>query len=191
MSQDLPSASARRVVTFRQSNGHSTIHANTAASRVTEYKHVNGMQTSILWATEPGAPLPVGYVDPVPGLTSLHPMPGGSVFMTITLPPDAVYLSPGFDPVAAAAEQAAVAPGLAELFEADAPGFHTTDTIDYVIVLDGEIWLETDSEEIRLQAHDVVVQNGTRHAWRNHGSRSATLAVVLMGAVRRSAAELR
>ncbi|TWC63002.1 hypothetical protein FBY10_11521 [Pseudomonas sp. SJZ103] len=101
--------------------------------------------------------------------------------MILTLPPDAVYANPGFDFAAAALEQAHRAPGLAELFEPEAPGFHTTDTVDYVTVLDGEVWLETDTQEVRLGVHDTVVQNGTRHAWRNKSGNTATLSVVLVG----------
>jgi len=55
---------------------------------------------------------------------------------------------------------------------------HTTDSVDYVLVLDGEVWLELDDGELtRLRAGDTVIQNGTRHAWRNQGTESVTLAV--------------
>ena len=67
--------------------------------------------------------------------------------------------------------------------EPDAPGMHTTDTIDFEVVLDGEVWLELDDGvEVHLRAGDTVVQNGTRHAWRNHGDTTARLAVFLIGA---------
>ena len=92
-----------------------------------------------------------------------------------------MFASPGFDGEAALRETLAVSPGLAERFEPD--GMHTTPTIDYAIVLDGEIWLELDGARItHLRQHDVVIQNGTRHAWRNKSERSATLAFVLIGA---------
>ena len=77
-------------------------------------------------------------------------------------------------------------PGLAECFESDNPGMHTTDTIDYGIVLDGEIWLELDDGQTQhLRKLDVVVQNGTRHAWRNRSGRVTLMAFVLIGACRR------
>ena len=60
---------------------------------------------------------------------------------------------------------------------------HTTATIDFEVVLEGEVWLELDDgEEVHLKPGDTVVQNGTRHAWRNHGSVPARLAVFLIGA---------
>ena len=62
---------------------------------------------------------------------------------------------------------------------------HTTDSVDYVLVLDGEAWLELDDGQVsHLRAGDVVVQNGTRHAWRNLGTEPVTLAVVQVGAAR-------
>ena len=177
-------AGRRRVVKINGMDGKSGLHDNHLAPRVDRYTHIPGMSTSILWATTANAPIPKGFSDPVPTLTSLHPSPGGSVFMILTMPPDSVYANPGFDFGAAALEQAHRAPGLAELFEPKAPGFHTTDTVDYVTVLDGEVWLETDTQEVRLGVHDTVIQNGTRHAWRNKSSKAATLSVVLVGARR-------
>jgi quercetin dioxygenase-like cupin family protein len=67
--------------------------------------------------------------------------------------------------------------------EPDNPGMHFTDTVDYVIVLDGEVWLEVDGgKDVLLKKHDVVIQNGTRHAWRNKSDRNVTIAAVLVGA---------
>nr|WP_315400933.1 cupin domain-containing protein [uncultured Duganella sp.] len=105
--------------------------------------------------------------------------------MTLTVPPDSTFASPSFDPAAAAAEHARLAPGVAERVEADVPGFfHTTDTLDYVVVLEGSIWLVTDEGEVRLDRGDTAVQQGTRHAWHNHGDVPATMAVVMLGAHR-------
>ena len=74
-------------------------------------------------------------------------------------------------------------PGLRDHLEPDAPGMHTTATIDFEIVLEGEVWLELDDgAEVRLQPGDAVVQNGTRHAWRNKGDVPARLVAFLVGA---------
>jgi hypothetical protein len=105
--------------------------------------------------------------------------------MVVAFPPDQVMMSPSFNPMAAAQENLRVAPGLAETFEVDAPGMHTTDTIDYGIVLKGEVWLELDDGKVEhLKEGDVVIQNGTRHAWRNRGTTVAVVAFVLIGAQR-------
>jgi hypothetical protein len=53
---------------------------------------------------------------------------------------------------------------------------HRTNTVDYSIIWDGKMWLELDDgKTVHLERGDVVVQNGTRHAWRNKGTRPATM----------------
>jgi quercetin dioxygenase-like cupin family protein len=64
-----------------------------------------------------------------------------------------------------------------------APGMHTTETIDFEMVFQGEIWLELDDgATMHLRPGDTVVQNGTRHAWRNNGTEIARFAVFICGA---------
>lgn len=62
------------------------------------------------------------------------------------------------------------------------PGMHTTRTIDYVVLLDGEVTLILDKGEVTLKPFDVVVQRGTNHAWENRGSKPAMLVAVLVDA---------
>ena len=63
---------------------------------------------------------------------------------------------------------------------------HTTDTIDYDIILSGELWMELDDGmEVHLKPGDCVIQNGTRHAWRNRSSESCIMASVMIGAKRK------
>ena len=64
--------------------------------------------------------------------------------MFITFPPDSVMMSPSFDPAAAGGEYMQVLPGLAEKFEMESPGMHTTDSVDYGVLIEGEIHLELD-----------------------------------------------
>ena len=62
----------------------------------------------------------------------------------------------------------------------DPEGWHTTPTIDYVQVIDGEVFLALDTAEVALRAGDCVVQRATRHAWRNRTDRPARIAAVMM-----------
>jgi quercetin dioxygenase-like cupin family protein len=59
---------------------------------------------------------------------------------------------------------------------------HRTETIDYVIVMEGEIEMDMDDSTIKLKAGDVMVQRGTNHAWANRGDRRARVAFVLIDA---------
>ena len=68
--------------------------------------------------------------------------------------------------------------------EVDEEGFHRTDTIDYVYVLDGPVDLVLDTESVTVQQGDAVVQRGTNHAWRNHGDSPVRLLVVMVSTQR-------
>ena len=74
-------------------------------------------------------------------------------------------------------------PGMVGYMDPSDPGMHTTDTIDFEVVLEGTIVLELDDgAEVTLQPGDTVVQNGTRHRWRNPGDTPAHLALFICGA---------
>ena len=89
---------------------------------------------------------------------------------------------PGFDMGAAWPEHLSELPGIAERFEPDSPGMHRTDTLDYAIVMSGEISLELDGGvQKHFVAGDIVVQQGTRHAWRNRSATAATVAFCMLG----------
>jgi mannose-6-phosphate isomerase-like protein (cupin superfamily) len=175
----------RRVVTGLDAAGRAVVVSDGPPPRSHDFVRIPEMGTAMLWTTAPGAPLPLDGADPTPSALSQLPLPGGTCFLIVQFPPDAGYAAPGFDAAAADAEQRLAAPDLAQQFEPDNPGMHTTDSVDYVVVMAGEVWLELDDgQRTRLRAGDTVVQNGTRHAWRNLGSEPVTLAVVQVGARR-------
>jgi quercetin dioxygenase-like cupin family protein len=60
------------------------------------------------------------------------------------------------------------------------PLMHRTDTVDYGIVLSGEIYLVLDKQETLLKAGDVVVQRGTNHAWSNRSDKPCRMAFILV-----------
>jgi len=173
----------RRIVTGRDGNGKSVLVEAGAPPRHRDYVAHPGFAETLVWATDLTPTLPQSGVDPTLSVTSFIPPPGGSRLLLVTLPPDAVALDRSFDGPAAFAEHRQFSPGITEAMEPDNPGMHITPTIDYVIVLEGEVWLELDDgREIQLRPTDIVIQNGTRHAWRNKSARTATIAAVLLGA---------
>lgn len=62
------------------------------------------------------------------------------------------------------------------------PGFHMTDTIDYAICLEGEVWAVLDETETLMKPGDVLIQRGTYHAWSNRTEKMARMAFVLIDA---------
>jgi quercetin dioxygenase-like cupin family protein len=65
----------------------------------------------------------------------------------------------------------------------NAPRMHRTETIDYVIVLEGELEMDMDGSTVKMKAGDVMVQRGTNHAWANRSDKRARVAFVLIDAV--------
>ena len=176
----------RRVVTAAGADGKSRVVEEGFAPRSFEFTSAPGNAAALLWATQAGATLSRGDdgVDATEDV-SFAPAPGESRLKIVTFAPDAQVMRAGFDPVAFGAELARLMPGFAESFEPDHPGMHTTDSIDYAVVLEGEITLELDDgKEVLLRKHDVAIQHGARHAWRNRGDRPATLLFVLLGSKR-------
>ena len=101
----------------------------------------------------------------------------------MTFPPSSVFADLSFDGEAARREALIRLRGLADHFEKEDPAMHKTNTVDYAVVYDGEIWLELDdAKTVHLKKGDVVVQNGTRHAWRNKGAAPVTMLFFLNGA---------
>jgi Cupin domain len=170
----------RRVVTGHDADGKAVV-----ASDV----EVDGFRPTLspgsefhkLWGADEAPRFPdAGTESAYP---TYFPPVGGFRFGFFAIPPESQAGAPPSDLEAAVAEFNAGMPGLAGYMEPDAPGMHTTDTIDFEVVLDGEIWLELDNGvEVHLNPGDTVVQNGTRHAWRNHGDKTCRLAVFIVGA---------
>jgi mannose-6-phosphate isomerase-like protein (cupin superfamily) len=175
---------ARRVVT-----GHSgkkaVIMSDGPSPKSKVYKAVPGAESTLLWETPATPTVPHSGKDAISDSSLYVPPVGETRLMFVTFPPDSVMMSPSFNPAAAGQEYMEHMPELASKFEMDNPGMHTTDTVDYGIVLDGEVWLEVDDgKQVHLKQHDVVVQNGTRHAWRNNSQKPVKMAFVLIGAKR-------
>jgi hypothetical protein len=168
----------RRVVTGN-ANGKSVVQSDEPLLAY-EFKTVPGYEHTLLWVN-PATP-DLGKkqrFDHYPD--SVVPGPGGTSLHFVTFPPGSVFADPSFDAVQ---EEALVRlRGLADHFEKADPGMHKTNTVDYAVVYDGEMWLELDDgETLHLSRGDVVVQNGTRHAWRNKGNKPVTMLFFLNGA---------
>lgn len=173
----------RRVVTGN-SEGRSVFLSDGCPPAFHAFAGVPGMTSTVVWAT---AQIPAylgAAAEGAPAGIDALPQPGETRFLIIRFPPDAVFASEAFDPGLMLEEQAAHLPGLAECLAQGTDGMHRTPTIDYGIVIQGEIDLELDDGATRhLAQGDVVVQGATRHAWRNPGACDAVMGFVLIGAV--------
>ena len=175
----------RRVIVADGADGRSGVVSDGAAPRAFDLRSVPGFSGALLWATAADPVVGRGRPGDASPEVGYAPGRGETRLMIVTFPPDSVMTRPEFDAMAFGQEFAATIPGLAETFELEHPGMHTTDSIDYDVVLDGEITLELDGgAEVALKRHEVVVQHGGRHAWRNKSDQPATMLFVLIGASR-------
>jgi mannose-6-phosphate isomerase-like protein (cupin superfamily) len=171
----------RRIVTGHDEQGNSVFVSDDFAPRAQSFASIPGHAMAQLWSTPALAVLPETGRDPTLDGAALIPPQGGTSIALFDFPPDSVMQNP-VDGAQAFGELSAALPGLIESFEPDHPGMHTTATIDYGIILEGEMWLELDNGESRLvKAGDIVVQNGTRHAWRNKSDRVVRALFVMIG----------
>lgn len=173
----------RCVVTGRDSSGKSIVAKDSAVEPIT-LTHIPGLDFHRLWGADAIPTLPSdGTPPPFP---RYFPPAGGFRFGFFTVPPETKSLQDPATLLAALAEFQSKLPGLAEVLEPMSPGMHTTDTVDFDVVLSGEVVLELDAgAEVLLKAGDCVIQNGTRHAWHNRSASPCVIAVTLVGASRR------
>jgi mannose-6-phosphate isomerase-like protein (cupin superfamily) len=170
----------RRIVTGNV-NGRSVVQSDEQMEAY-QFKTVPGYEHALMWINA-GIPdlSKEQKFDHYPD--SVVPGPGGTSLHFVTFPPGSVFADPSFDGEAARDEALIRLRGLADHFEKEDPAMHKTNTADYAVVYDGEIWLELDdAKTIHLKRGDVVVQNGTRHAWRNKGAKPVTMLFFLNGA---------
>ena len=170
----------RRVVTANV-NGKAVVQSDEPLPAY-EFKTVPGYEHTLVWVNPTTPDLGEEQrFDRYPD--SVVPGPGGTSLHFVTFPPGSVFADRSFDGEAARSEALIRLRGLADHFEKDDPAMHKTNTVDYAVVYDGEIWLELDdAKTIPLKRGDVVVQNGTRHAWRNKGTTPVTMLFFLNGA---------
>ena len=132
-----------------------------------------------IWVTD-GAPADIsGRHDRGQTEIGVAPPPGGSVFRIVEYPP----VTPEAEALDANARMRELGPEAPQKGRPPRhPLMHRTRSLDYAIILSGEIDMLLDDSEIHLKAGDVVVQQGTNHAWINRGTEVCRIAFVLIDA---------
>ena len=174
------SRKVRRVVTGHDVDGRSTFLIDGPTPHVFSRSKGSAIVHE-LWETTRTPADNRGNSDAIARGHRLPPPQGGSVFRVIEYPPDSERLA------AIAHEEKLPDDGSGRAAASDRnnprhPGFHKTATIDYAIVLSGEIFAMMDDGEVLLQAGDVLIQRGTNHAWSNRTAEPAVVAFVLIDA---------
>ncbi len=170
----------RRVVTGKTSAGKSVVVSDDKLEPIT-VAMIPGLETYEIWGADEVVRLPTDGSEPL--AQSFFPSEGGFRFGLFSVPPAGLEPPADLDMDEAIAEVNEKLPGMLDLSELDHPGMHRTDTIDYIVVLSGEVSLELDDgQTVPLRTGDCVVQNATRHAWRNTSSAPCLMAFAIVGA---------
>jgi mannose-6-phosphate isomerase-like protein (cupin superfamily) len=172
----------RRVVAGLDTHGKSVFLSDGPAPHSHDFVAMPGQAQTKVWYSAGTPTSHAPDTEPTASDGPVVPGAGGASFVIVQYAPESVVHDPRFDPVGVGEELNAIAPDLAEAFEVGSPGVHRTPTVDYGIVIQGEVWLELDDgAKTLLRTGDTVVQIHTRHAWRNTGDVPAAIAFVLTG----------
>ncbi len=171
------------VVTGQSESGKSLIMRNTPIKPVC-LALFPGYEFHRIWGSDSIPELPSDGTPP-PQLRYFPPK-SGFRFGFFTIPPDTTTRVDRISTASALEEIQHKLPGMIDVLEPDHPGMHTTDTVDFDVIVSGEVYLELDDgAEVLLKAGDCVIQNGTRHAWHNRSSEKCVISVAIVGAERK------
>jgi len=168
----------RRVVTGHDAKGRSVVLMDGESPHSFFLEKAGGLQLTELWETRSSPADNSRSGDAADHERRIGPVHGGTVFRVIEYPPDRVRLA-ALDPESFYPAMGAQA---ADPAHRRHPGMHSTHTLDYCVVLSGEIWAVMDEGEVLLRAGDCLVQRGTRHAWSNRSEEPCVIAFVLVAA---------
>jgi quercetin dioxygenase-like cupin family protein len=172
----------RRVVTGHDSQGKAVVISDDFAPAVKINPLRPGHVSVDIWKTD-AAPVIIENDEPDPtlGPRQIHPAPQGTVIRISEVGPESdtirnLSADQARQVFKAAGNEAASTFGRGGRH----PMMHRTETIDYAVVLEGEITLLLDDEDVQLKAGDVVIQRGTNHAWSNRSGKPCRMLYVLI-----------
>jgi mannose-6-phosphate isomerase-like protein (cupin superfamily) len=168
----------RRVLTGHDADGRSTFIADGIAPNTKEMPSFPGLALTDLWETK-GAPASnTGDADAADRPIRLEPPKNGTILRIVEFPPDSTRPkdsdgSAGFKAIGA---------GHAQDRRSADPMMHKTSTVDYIIVLKGEVYAIMETGEKLLRPGDILVQRGTNHSWSVRGTEPCVVAAILVNA---------
>jgi mannose-6-phosphate isomerase-like protein (cupin superfamily) len=165
----------RRVVTGHDASGKAIVLIDGAAPNA-KLRKASGLTSTLLWVTDGSPADNSGSTDAADRDIGVAPPGRGSIFRVVDFPPDAEV---GAVDNAAMLREMGLAAGHADPRHAT---MHRTRSVDYAVVISGEIDMLLDDSEVHLKPGDVLVQRGTSHAWINRGKESCRIAFALIDA---------
>lgn len=167
----------RRIVTGHRSDGRSTILMDAPAPNLKQRKAGNA--STLLWVTDECPAALSSGTDRAERDIAVPPPRRGTIFRIAEFPPGMEAKAPDNETLL---RDFGIGADVRRGHPPRDPAIHRTRSLDYVVVLEGEIVLLLDDGETTLRAGDVVVQQATNHAWVNRGAAICRLAMVFIDA---------
>jgi mannose-6-phosphate isomerase-like protein (cupin superfamily) len=170
----------RRIVTGHDEAGRSVILMDGPAPNVFSSPLFPQLVSQLLWVTDGVPASNRGNEDTAPAArkVAIEPPSRGTLFRIADIPPDTALQ--GVD-----VGQLMEVIGSGKALDKGRPRhpfFHKTATVDYAIVLEGEIWAMLDEGEVLMKQGDVLIQRGTNHSWSNRTDKPCRMAFILIDA---------
>jgi mannose-6-phosphate isomerase-like protein (cupin superfamily) len=173
--------SIHRVVTGHDAAGKAIVSAEGALTTVVELSAIPGTVFHEVWSTA-ATPAPADNgPDPTTGQLTLPPPKLGTRLRFVDIPPDtAEFLAHGAARMQDAFTEVGDAAASTVRAHSPHPLMHRTESVDYGIVIEGELTLVLDDSEVQLRPGSVVIQRGTNHAWANRSQRPCRILFMLI-----------
>jgi Cupin domain len=168
----------RRVVTGHDKSGKSIFVSDGLAPNILEMASMPGVALTDLWRTKTSPASNAGNADAATGKIKLEPPENGTILRIVEFPPDSQWRHTANAKTAFKSIGAGHAPD----HGSGDPMTHATATVDYIIVLKGEIYAIVDLQETLLKQGDILVQRGTNHSWSVRSDEPCIVAAILVGA---------
>jgi len=170
----------KRVVTGHDAQGRAVVALSGPTPNSFPLKAVPGTVFHEIWNSGASPAVLDNGDDPTRKPLQLSPAPLGSVIRVVDIPPDSVQNQVSAEEAAAAFAEIGQAHAGTGRADSRHKLMHRTETLDYGVVTEGEVWLVLDDEEVHLKRGDIVVQRGTNHAWSNRTEQMARMLFVLL-----------
>ena len=174
-------SSIHRVVTGHNAQGRAVVTSQGPLPTVVEIAAIPGTVFHEVWSTAQSPAVVDNGPDPTLGPLVLPPPQGGTRIRFVDIPPDTPeFLARGAERMHDAFSQIGDAAASTVKANSPHPLMHRTESVDYGVVIEGELTLVLDEGDVQLRPGSVVVQRGTNHAWANRSGAPCRMLFVLV-----------
>jgi mannose-6-phosphate isomerase-like protein (cupin superfamily) len=174
------SSPIRRVVTGKDATGKAIAMIDAVATTVLRREEL-GITNTLLWVTDSNPADLSNQEDTANKKIGVVAPPGGTIFRVVEFAPER-EVKADYETRLRIFQGIGLAPEGESREKPRDPAMHRTKTIDYALIVSGEIDMLLDDSEIHLRAGDVVIQRGTNHAWVNRGNQPCQVAFIMVDA---------